>query len=88
MFTLEKLEKTYPNEVPFNSKKKDTRESSAFYKYILSAHGGDFQEKPLEELFDVEIVKAYSKLATRQTKEGIFMNNVKGELLNSKTEWH
>ena len=51
-------------------------------------NGGDFQGKPFEELFEVEIVKAYTKPMTRQTEEGIFMINVKGELLNSKTEWH
>ena len=72
----------------YNSKKKDIRESSAFYKHIQNAHGGDFQGKPFEDIFEVEIVKAYSKPATRQTEEGVFMINVKGELLNSKTEWH
>ena len=72
----------------YNSKKQDIKDSSAFYKHIKNAHGGDFQGKPFEELFEVEIVKAYTKPMTRQTEEGIFMINVKGELLNSKTEWH
>ena len=36
----------------------------------------------------VEKVKAYSKPITRQTEEGTFMLNIKGKLLNSKTEWH
>ena len=45
--------------------------------------------KPFEEVFEVEVVKAYSKPATRQTKEGIFLINVEGELLNTKKpEWY
>ena len=36
----------------------------------------------------MEIVKAYNKPMSRQTEEGTFMINIKGELLNSKTEWH
>ena len=72
----------------YNSKKTDTMESSAFYKHALNANGGDFQGNTIEELFDVEIVKAYSKPATRQTGEEIFMINVGGELLTSKTDWH
>ena len=42
--------------------------------------------KPFEEVFEVEVVKAYSKPATRQTKEGIFLINVEGELLNTTTK--
>ena len=41
-----------------------------------------------EDCFSVEIVKAYNKPMSRQTEEGTFMINIKGELLNSKTEWH
>ena len=72
----------------YNSKKAEIRESSAFYKHMENAHGGVKEGKAFEELFDVEIVKAYSKPMTRQTEEGTFMINVEGELLNSKTEWH
>ena len=52
----------------YNSKKKDIRESSAFYKQIQNAHGGDNQGKTFEDLFEVKIVKAYMKPATRQTE--------------------
>ena len=62
-----------------NSKKKDTRESSAFYKHILNPPLGQYPG----ETFCGSI-----RCRNRQTEEGIFMINVKGELLNSKTEWH
>ena len=72
----------------YNSKKQDITESSAFYKHIQNAHGGAFEGNLFEELFDVEIVRAYSKPATRQTEEGVFMINIQGELLNSKKDRH
>ena len=70
----------------FNSKKSDTRESSAFYKHLKNAHGEGSENLKFTECFEVEIVKAYKKPITRQTEEGTFMVNIKGELLNSKTE--
>ena len=63
----------------YNPKKQDIRDSSAFYKHIQNAQG-----KPFEELFEVQIVKAYRKPVTMQTEEGIFMINSKGEQLNKK----
>ena len=72
----------------FNSKKKDLRESSAFFKHLENAHGGRIENLKFSDCFLVEIVKAYSKPITRQTEEGTFMVNIKGNLLNSKTEWH
>ena len=72
----------------YNSKKQDIRDSSTFYKDIKNSHGGAFQGKRFEEFFEVKLVKAYSKPATMQTEEGIFMINLKGELLNKKNEWH
>ena len=69
-------------------KKEDIRDSSAFFKHIQNAHEGAFERKPFEELSNVEIVRAYSKPYTRKTEEGVFMINIQGELLNSKTEWH
>ena len=70
----------------YNLKKAEIRESSAFYKHMENAHGGVKEGRAFEDLFNVEIVKAYSKPMTRQTEEGTFMINVEGELLNSKTE--
>ena len=64
------------------------RESSAFYKHLENKHGGITLGSTFGDNFSVEIVKAYNKPMTRQTEEGTFMINVKGELLNSKTEWH
>ena len=72
----------------FYSKKQDIRESSAFVKHMQNSHGGIREGAKFEDLFEIEIVKAYSKPMTRQTEEGTFMINIKGELLNSKTEWH
>ena len=72
----------------FNSKKRDIRESSAFWKHITNEH----EEMPggwiFKECFEVEICKAYKKPVTRQTEEGTFMLNEEGELLNSKSEWN
>ena len=72
----------------FNSKKTDIKESSAFYKHLKNAHGGNTESLKFSDCFLVEIVKAYSKPITRQTEEGTFMVNIEGNLLNSKTEWH
>ena len=72
----------------FNSKKLDIRESSAFYKDLQNKHGGLAAGSMFGDYFIVELVQAYNKPMTRQTEEGTFMINVKGELLNSKTEWH
>ena len=70
------------------SKKQEIRDSSAFRKHLHNSHGGVGEEEKFEDLFEVEIIKAYSKPMTRQTEEGTFMININGELLNSKTEWH
>ena len=72
----------------FSSKKSDIRESSAFYKHLKNAYGEVSDNLKFNECFEVEIVKAYKKPITRQSEEGTFMVKVKGELLNSKTEWH
>ena len=72
----------------FNSKKLDMREGSAFYKHLKNKHEGLSEGLTFGDYFTVQIVKAYNKPMTRQTEEGTFMINVKGELLNSKTEWH
>ena len=72
----------------YYSKKQDIRESSTFIKHLQNSHGGVREGSKFEDYFDIEIVKAYNKPLTRQTEEGTFMVNVKGELLNSKTEWH
>ena len=72
----------------FYSKKQDIRESSAFIKHLQNSHGGVREGAKFEDMFEIEIVKAYNKPLTRQTEEETFMINVKGELLNSKTELH
>ena len=72
----------------FYSKKQEIRDSSAFRKHLHNSHGGVGEGEKFEDLFEVEIIKAYSKPMTRQTEEGTFMININGELLNSKTEWH
>ena len=72
----------------FYSKKLDIKESSAFYKHLINKHGGMSTGTTFEDYFTVEIVKAYNKPMSKQTEEGTFMINIKGKLLNSKTEWH
>ena len=54
----------------FNSKKRDIRESSAFFKHLENAHGGRIENLKVSDCFVVEIVKAYSKHITRPTEEG------------------
>ena len=73
----------------FRSKKKDIRESSAFFKHIENEHGGLQENKDFESYFPkVNIVKAYKKVLNRSIEEGTFMINHNGEVLNSKTEWN
>ena len=40
------------------------------------------------DYFEVQIMKAYRKPFTRLVEEGTFISSHKGELLNSKNEWH
>ena len=72
----------------FNSKKTEIQESSAFWKHLKNEHEDLPQGWKFGDCFEVEIRKAYNKPITRQTEEGIFMVNEKGELLNSKSEWN
>ena len=37
---------------------------------------------------EVEILKAYKKPFTRLVEEGTYISSHRGELLNSKSEWH
>ena len=57
-------------------------------KHLENDHGGLPEGWMFKDCFDVEIVKAYNKPVTRQTEEGTFMINEKGELMNSKSEWN
>ena len=68
----------------FNTKKKDKRVSSAFFKHLENAHVGRIEHLKFSDCFLVKIVKAYSKPITRQTEEGSFMLDIKGNILNSR----
>ena len=72
----------------FNSKSEKTRSESPFYKHLLNTHGGKDDEKEFSEYFEVQILKAYQKPFTRLVEEGTYITSHKGELLNSKSEWH
>ena len=73
----------------FNSKVKETRESSAFFKHIENTHEGMKDGESFEDYFkEINIVKAYNKVMTRCIDEGTFIVNHIGEVLNSKSEWH
>ena len=56
----------------------------------LSLYGKDHKanRKEFEDYFEVQILKAYKKPFTRLIEEGTFITSHKGELLNSKSEWH
>ena len=72
----------------FNSKTAKTREESAFYKHLMSSHGGKDEDKEFDDYFEVKILKAYKKPFTMCVEEGTYIANHRGELLNSKSEWH
>ena len=40
------------------------------------------------DYFEIKILKAYQKPFTMLVEEGTFISHHKGELLNSKNEWH
>ena len=72
----------------FNSKSEKTRSESPFYKHLSNTHGGKDDRKEFEDYFEVQILKAYKKPFTRLIEEGTVITSHKGELLNSKSEWH
>ena len=45
-------------------------------------------ELNFSDYFDIKILKAYKKPFTRLEEEGTYITSHKGELLNSKNEWH
>ena len=38
--------------------------------------------------FEIQILRAYKKPFSRLVEEGTFITSYRGELLNSKSEWH
>ena len=54
----------------------------------MNSHGGKSDEKTFSDYFEIKILKAYQKPFTMLVEEGTFISNHKGELLNSKNEWH
>ena len=72
----------------FNSKKEHIRKESAFFKHLENTHGGRDQRKEFSDYFEIEIMKAYSKAFTKCVEEGTYIASHKGEVLNSKSEWH
>ena len=72
----------------FNSKSEKTRAESAFYKHLANSHGGKAADKNFSDYFEIQILKAYKKPFTRLVEEGTFISSHKGELFNSKNEWH
>ena len=73
----------------FNSKQEKTKMESAFIKHLVNKHEDvDINHVKFEDVFSVKVVRAYSKVLTRCVDEGTFIAEHKGELLNSKSEWH
>ena len=72
----------------FDSKTAKVREESAFYKHLVSAHEGKEVGKTFGDYFEIKILKAYKKPFTMCVEEGTYISSHKGELLNSKSEWH
>ena len=72
----------------FNSKSEKIRAESAFYKHLVNSHGGKSANKKISDYFEIKILKAYRKPMTRLVEEGTYISSHRGELLNSKNEWH
>ena len=72
----------------FNSKSEKIRAESAFYKHLVSTHGGMSDGETFSDCFEIQILKAYKKPFTRLVEEGTYITSHEGELLNSKNEWH
>ena len=72
----------------FNSKSRKLQQESAFLKHLENSHGGRSKTKAFSEYFDITILKAYRKPFTKSVEEGTFIASHKGDLLNSKSEWH
>ena len=72
----------------FDSKTAKVRKESAFYKHLVSVHEGKEVGKTFGDYFEIKILKAYKKPFTMCVEEGTFLSSHKGELLNSKSEWH
>ena len=72
----------------FSSKSEKIRSESAFYKHLVNTHGGVTAGKTFSDYFEIQILKAYKKPFTRLVEEGTYISSHKGELLNSKNEWH
>ena len=72
----------------FNSKSEKIRAESAFFKHLMNSHGGKAAGKSFSDYFEIQILKAYKKPFTMLVEEGTYISSHKGELLNSKNEWH
>ena len=72
----------------FDSKTAKVREESFFYKHLESVYEGTEVGKTFGDYFEFKILKAYKKPFTMCVEEGTFISSHKGELLNSKSEWH
>ena len=54
----------------------------------MNSHGGKDEDKSFSDYFEIQILKAYKKPFTMLVEEGTYISSHKGELLNSKNEWH
>ena len=86
--TLDSPAKMHIAASKFSSKSAKVREESAFFKHLENTHGGKSDEKTFADYFEVRILKAYKKPFTMCVEEGTYISSHKGELLNSKSEWH
>ena len=77
------------HESKFRSKLKKIQETSAFYIHMKNEHGKvNIEGNPIDEFFEVNILKAYQKVLQRLVDEGTNLSAHNGQILNSKAEWH
>ena len=68
-----------------DSKSGKIRAESAFFKHLMSCHGGK-SDKSFSDYLEIQIMMAYKTPFTMLVEEGTQISTHK--LLNSKSEWH
>ena len=59
----------------YNSNSTKVQSESAFFKHLVSKHGGKDTSRSFDEYFKVEIIKAFRKPFKRCVEEGAFIAN-------------
>ena len=58
-----------------NSKSGKIRAESAFFKHLMSCHGGKSDNKSFSDYFEIQIMMAYKKPFTMLVEEGTYISS-------------